>query len=422
MRTATSSFPVLVLVLFLLGTAACERDIAADLATEGPRGATGSSSTASSGGAAEVAEGAGGAGGDGKGGANSGGAGGEIAAPRKETAVVAGWNGEGDPVLFDTATGSVLAVAAGAGLDGGRDLVVDVWLSRLLVREGGAEGAPGEIASYPVVEGSSGLSLGPRKHEARVDGPARLVASPFGAVVLGGDLGEDLGGEPAWWLLSSSGAPSLAAYSPLPASVTTRLLPDGRLRVTALTHGASGDAADMRVALVDAGGVSAPVTVPLPVSPVSAPLSARWAEVAGGGQIIEAAGGDVLVSTFAGGGWPPWMAAGVGPGIERVEQAVSFAGGERLALLVSGAADVVILGVGAGGAPECAAALDLPGAPEPAGPSLARGLVVVGPERVLAATQGGVFLVAISGDCPPSLAVDPGFDGSGLRGPIDVLR
>lgn len=409
MRTATSSFPVLVLLTFLLGTAACERDIAADLATEGPRGATGpsstASSTASSGGAAEVAEGA-------------GGDGGEIAAPRKETAAVAGWNGEGDPVLFDTATGSVLAVAPGAGLDGGRDLVVDVWLSRLLVREGGTGSAPGEIASYPVVEVGSGLSLGPRKHEAWLDGPARLVASPFGAVVLGGDLG----GEPAWWLLSSPGAPSLAAYSPLPASLATLLLPDGRLRVTALTHGASGDAADMRVALVDAGGVSAPVTVPLPVAPVSAPLSARWAEVAGGGQIIEAAGGDVVVSTFAGGGWPPWMAAGVGPGIQRVEQAVSFAGGERLALLVSGAADVVILGVGAGGAPECAAALDLPGAPEPAGPSLARGLVVVGPERVLAATQGGVFLVAISGDCPPSLAVDPGFDGSGLRGPIDVLR
>lgn len=409
MRTATSSFPVLVLMTFLLGLAACKRDIAADLQREGPPGATGSSSTpsstASSGVAAEMAEG-------------GGGAGGEIAAPRKETAVVAGWNGEGDPVLFDTATGSVLAVAPGAGLDGGRDLVVDVWLSRLLVREGGTKGAPGEIASYPVVEGRSGYSLGPRKHEAWVGGPSRLVASPFGAVVLGGDLG----GEPAWWLLSSSGAPSLAAYSPLPASVTTSLLADGRLRVTALTHGASGDAADMRIALVDAGGVSAPVTVPLPGSPVSVPLSARWAEVAGGGQIIEAAGGDVVVSTFAGSGWPPRMGAGVGPGIERVEQAVSFADGERLALLVSGVADVVILGVGAGGAPECAAALDLPGAPEPAGPSLARGLVVVGPERVLAATQGGVFLVAISAACPPSLAVDPGFDGSGLRGPIDVLR
>ncbi len=144
-------------------------------------------------------------------------------------------------------------------------------------------------------------------------------------------------------------------------------------------------------------------------------------ESAGGGQLVDVDGGsgDVVVSTFAGGGWPPWMAAGVGPGIQRVEQATALPGGERLALLVTGAVDLVVVGAGAGGAPECAAALDLPGEVEPAGLFFARGLVAVGPDRVLVATSSGVSAVTVSDDCPPALAVDPDFDGDALRGPLD---
>lgn len=136
---------------------------------------------------------------------------------------------------------------------------------------------------------------------------------------------------------------------------------------------------------------------------------------------MDVSGGDVVVSTFAGSGWPPLVPAGVGPGIERIEQAVSFASGTRLALLTSGAANVVVVTLGAGGAPQCSAALDLPGEPENAGPFFARGLAPVGPDRLIAATSSGVLAVTISGDCPPVLAVDPGFDGGALRGPLEVL-
>jgi hypothetical protein len=333
----------------------------------------------------------------------------------------AGWTEAGDLALFDTKTGEVIALAEGAGLSGPRDLVLDRWRSRLLAVEGGVTaqngvaGEVGEIASYPLLAGESGLALGPRRPEALVAGAARLAASPFGAVVF-----ED-GDTPVWWLLPQEGEPVAAVSSPLPASLKTTYLTDGHLRLTALTHGASGDAVDLRISLVGEDGLSAPIFWPLAASPVSAPPTTRWVESYGGGQLVDAADGDVTVSTFAGSGYPVWMPAGVGPGIERIEQAVSWPDGSRVALLTSGAADLVVFGTTKGGAPECAAALDLPGEAEPAGPSLVRSLLVVGPDRLLAATSSGVYAVTVSADCPPRLAVDPAFEGSGLRGPLAAL-
>lgn len=378
---------------------------------------------------------------------------------------VAGWTAGGKLCVFGSATGVVLAEGEGAGRGGERapgvrDVAVDPWLSRIVTFErgaGGVPGEPGEVASHALGGAGSRLSLGERRHEAWVEGGARLAASPFGVIVFeegvgggdvesagvgsgddggvgagsegveGGDVeGGDVGSEdgngpvPRWRLLPADGAGSVGVPGPPPASLGTALLPDGRLRISALAYGPPGGAADMFVALVAPGGLGEPVAVPLPVSPVSS-SSARWVESAGGGQIVDVSGGDVVVSTFAGSGWPPLVPAGVGPGIERIEQAVSFASGTRLALLTSGAANVVVVTLGAGGAPQCSAALDLPGEPEKAGPFFTRGLAPVGPDRLMVATSSGVLAVTISGDCPPVLAVDPGFDGGALRGPLEVL-
>lgn len=330
-------------------------------------------------------------------------------------AVVAGWTDDGEVVLFDADTGAALAVAPGSDLGGERDLAFDPWRSRLIVFQSDAFDPWGEIAGYPVTAGDLDPWVGPRIHEVWVDGVARVAGSPFGTVVFEESYG------PRWRLVRSDGEPSSSVYAPRPASLATGLSPDGELRLTALTYGAEGDAADVRVALVEPEGVTAPVVVPLSAAPASSPLAARWVESAGGGQLVDvdAGSGDIVVSTFAGGGWPPWMAAGVGPGIERVEQAAALPGGGRLALLVTGAVDLVVVGVGAGGAPECAAALDLPGEVDPAGLFFARGVVAVGPDRLLVATSSGVAAVTVSDDCPPALAVDPGFDGEALRGPLD---
>ena len=89
-----------------------------------------------------------------------------------------------------------------------------------------------------------------------------------------------------------------------------------------------------------------------------------------------------------------------------------------MALLASGSADVVVLSIGAGGAPQCAAALDLPGEAPTPGALFSRGLVAVGPDRVLAATSAGLFALAVGDGCPPALEVDPRFDGSSFVGPI----
>lgn len=327
--------------------------------------------------------------------------------------LAAGWTDAGDPVLFDSATGALIAGAPGGDLGGERDLVVDPWLARLLVFESDAEDPWGEIASYPLVAAGSGLLLGPRQHQVWVDGVARLAASPFGAVVFEDGYG------PRWRLLRSDGQPSASVFGPRPASLQTTLLADGGFGLTALTYGPDGDSPDLRVATLLPDGVATPVMVPLPVLPLSRPLSARWVESAAGGQVVDVASGDVLVSASAGEA-PVLMPLGVGPGIERVEQAATFPGGGRLALLTSGAANLVVATVGAGGAPGCAAALALPGEPGKAGLFFARGLLVVGPERVLVATSSGVFAIAVSDECPPLLALDLAFDGEALRGPLDL--
>lgn len=337
---------------------------------------------------------------------------GESAASSK-IPVAAGWTDGGDVVLFDTGTGHVLATAPGPGLGGERDVAVDPWYHRLIVFESDAADPWGEIVTYPLDDGDDGASLGARQHRVWIDGTARVTGSPFGVVVFEDGYG------PRWRLVREDGTPTASVYGPRPASLATALLPDGGFRISALTYGPSGEAADLRVALVGPEGVEAPVTVPLVVTPPSTPPSARWVASAGGGHLVDVAAGDVVISTFAGGGWPPLMPVGVGPGIARVEQAAAFPGGERLALATTGTVDLVIAGIGPGGAPECAAALDLPGDVEEAALFFARGLAVVGPDRVLAATSEGVFAVTVSSGCPPALAVDPGFDGSALRGPID---
>ena len=341
--------------------------------------------------------------------------------------IAAGWSDMGEVVLFDALDGEVLSAAPGADLGGERDLVVDPWLSRLIVFEADSEDPWGEVALYPLVpsvgdgasgaggaDGADGVALGPREHEVWVDGTARLAASPSGAVLFEESYGA------RWRLVRADGVPSASVAAPRPASIATDLLPDGRLRVTALTYGFSGDDADMRVAVVGPEGIDTPVAVPLSTPPVSMPLGARWVQSADGGHLVDVASGDVVLSTVAGGGWPALAPVGVGPGIVGVEQAAVFPGGERLALLTSGAVDLVVVGLGSGGAPECAAGLDLPGEVEAAGLFFARGLAIVGADRLLVATTGGVAAVTVSDDCPPLLEVDAGFDGSALRGPLGM--
>jgi hypothetical protein len=242
-----------------------------------------------------------------------------------------------------------------------------------------------------------------------------VATSPFGAVVFEDGYG------PRWRLLRADGMPSASVFGPRPASIATGLLPGGGFRVAALTYGVEDDEADIRVAEIGPTGIGTPVTVPVLVPPIASPPAARWVESAGGGQLVDAANGDVWITPFAGSGWPSWMPVGVGPGVTRVEQVAAFSGGDRLALLTTGTVDLVVASLGPGGAPQCAAALDLPGEVSKAPLFFARGLATVNANRLLVATSSGVFAVTVSDDCPPSLAIDPDFEGSALRGPLDML-
>ncbi|MEZ4294938.1 MAG: hypothetical protein R3B70_08165 [Polyangiaceae bacterium] len=137
---------------------------------------------------------------------------------------------------------------------------------------------------------------------------------------------------------------------------------------------------------------------------------------------MKTAAGEVWMSTVAGGGWPAWMPVGVGDAGGSVVQAISLGGGERVAFLMSGAARVIVARVGSGGAPECAAALELPGEVRDEGALFTRGLVAVGRRRILVATSVGVVAVRVSEACPPVLQIEPTFHGEVLRGPIDGGR
>ncbi len=329
--------------------------------------------------------------------------------------VAAGWTAEGDVALFDGTTGGILASSSGGGLGGERDLAFDPWFSRLLVFEGDAEGTWGEVASYPVLPGEAGPSLGERDHEVWIDGVARVAASPFGALVFEDGYG------PRWRLVRADGQPSSSVFGPRPVSLATGPLSDGGFRAEALTYGIEDDAADIRVAQVGPTGIDVPVTVPLLVPPMSSPPTARWVESAGGGQLVDVESGEVWITTFAGSGWPSWMPVGLEPGVTGVEQVAPFPGGDRLALLTTGAFDLVVASIGPGGAPQCAAGLDLPGEAEKAPLFFARGLVPVSATRVLVATSTGVLAVTLSGDCPPALAIDPDFESDALKGPLDRL-
>lgn len=337
-------------------------------------------------------------------------------APDTPPPLVAGWTSDGEVALFDAATGAVLASAAGGGLSGERDVAFDPWQSRILVFEGDPEGTWGEIASYALGGGGgdSGPSLGARKHEVWIDGVARVAASPFGAVVFEDGYGA------RWRLLRADGGASPSVSGPRPMSLATEVLADGGLRVTALTYGLEGDAPDLRVAQVGPTGIDAPVTVPVLAPPLSSPPAARWVVSAGGGHLADAVNGQAMITTFAGSGWPAWMPVGAGEGVTRIEQAAAFPGGDRVALLTSGGVDLIVFSTGPGGAPACAAALDLPGDPEKAPLFFARGLVPVSATRLLVATTSGVRAVDVSADCPPSLAIDEDFGGGALRGPLDA--
>jgi hypothetical protein len=318
---------------------------------------------------------------------------------------------------IDGFRGAVLASAVAERFVTARDVAYDPWRRRIVVFEGRDES--GEIASYPVSPDPAAPRLGARDHVAWVDGVARVWTCPVGIVVF-----EDLFG-PRWKVVETDGvqAPSIAA--PRPASVSS-IPEEGGLGIMALTYGFAGLPPHLhRVSAdIEAGESLDPVQTPLGVDPATEPPTTRLVPrpAIGDAVLVDVDGGRATLRIIAASGlsWPIPVAAGAP--IQRIEHAVSLRGGEVVIALAASPASLVAISMGGGSGTIAQASLALPGVVREEAQFFSRDLVPLSDERVLAATDAGVFAVVVRSAADGlTLSFDDGFEGRGLRGPLDPV-
>jgi hypothetical protein len=320
------------------------------------------------------------------------------------------WTAAGELAVVDGVTGAVRQRLATTG-GGERDVAYDPWRGRVLTFEGVEEGS-GEIAAYPVYSGRRGPRLGRRAHQAWIDGRARLLPSPHGAVVFEEGYGE------RWKLLGASPAPSVLA--PPPVSAWLSIGPSG-----VAVHGLSRDPALVRrAARVSASGLEPPIEETLDAAPASLSSTARLvpAPARGDAVLVDVVGTFLLVRLVAGASAGPAALVPLPARGMRIEAAVPFDDGQVVALLMSGRSEVMAIAVGADGAVTSVAHAPLPGEVTPAPTFFSRDLAAQGEGRVLAATSAGVHALRLQHH-PGGvhLGLLGSFDGSALRGPLATL-
>ncbi|MFO0760186.1 MAG: hypothetical protein U0359_27140 [Byssovorax sp.] len=326
------------------------------------------------------------------------------------------WTSNGRVAVVSGKTGAARQVADTALLGGERDLVYDPFQKRLMVFEQDSESDAGEIASYALVPGPNGALLAPRVHESWVDGDLRMLASSLGIVVFEQSYG-------GWWKLFFSDEESVSSVAaPMPSSAWISPTGSG-IAIRGLTV-TPGLPLYRRSADAQWTSVSAPVTSSLGIFPAGAVPTARLMPApARGDAVLFDVTGSSLAMRFVNGPVPgPAVLLPLGAGGQRIEQAVPIDGGEVALLLVSGQSRLVAVEINAAGGIASSAEVALPGAVRKETQFFSHDLALLGPRRALAATSTGVYAVSIGRDAGGvHLAIDPGFDGSMLRGPVEAL-
>ena len=320
------------------------------------------------------------------------------------------WTAGGELAVVDGLTGAVRRrLATTGGVE--RDVAFDPWQERVLAFEGDDDGG-GEIVAHPLVPGRDGPRPGGRAHLAWVDGRARLLPSPFGVVVFEEGYGE------RWQLLGASPGPSVIA--PPPASAWLSIDPSG-VRVNAL---ARGPGLERLAARVDPTGLAPPSAATILAASASGPSTARLVPgpAPGVAVLVDVVGASLSVRLVASDSTGPGALVPLAARGMRIEAAVPLEGGEMVALLMSGPAEVMVIAVDPGGAVSAAAHAPLPGQVTAAPTFFSRDLAAHGSGGVLAATSAGVFsLRVLRGSGGVQLGIERGFDGSALRGPVTAL-
>ena len=323
------------------------------------------------------------------------------------------WTPSGDLAIVDGSSGAMKDHLVTLELAGARDVAYDPATQRAWIAESDDEGALGEIASYPVIEGAGGVVLGPRLHEASLTGEARLLPSPLGVVSF-----EDEGG--GRWRLLGGGTPSapVAVAAPMSAWLTTGA---GGTTVHALAYGAVSGELDALAAEAQPGLLAAAKSEPFGLEAGTLPPCARVvaAPLRGGALMLDVSGSFLSVRSAKGASVGAPAIVPLGASGLRIEDAVSLRGGKLVAVLLSGTTEVVALEIDPGLHVASMARLKLPGHPAPSAALLSHDLAEQGYGRMVAATSAGVFSIQIRKDpTGVQLGLAPGFEGGGLRGPI----
>ena len=327
------------------------------------------------------------------------------------------WTRQGDLAIINGKTGVVNQLAPTASVSGQPDLIYNPWTSEAMVFELDEDTQAGELSSYPVYHGPSGAVLGSRAHRWWIDGEVRLLAAPLGYVIFEASHGD------RWKVLFQDQQTTLNVLAPSPPSAwVTRASGEG-FTVHAMSYSLVGPIFRHTVS-VGLHTVSALETSSLAIDPASDPPTARMmpAPALGDAVLFDVVGSDLAVRLVKGPDAEPVFTVPLGkPGL-RVEHALAFDGGEVALLLLSGDSRVMALEISAEGEIKSAATLLLPGVVREEKRFFSHDLEALGPHRALAATSVGVFAIRMTrSGAGISLALDPGFAGADLRGPIAAL-
>lgn len=327
------------------------------------------------------------------------------------------WTSQGDLAVIDGKTGAIKQLAPTSYLGGQPDLIYDPWTSEAVVFELDDEAQTGEISSYPALLGPSGVHLGARVHRAWIDGEARLLPAPGGYVIFEASYGE------RWKVLFADQWTTSNVIAPCPASawVTPGIQQD--FTIHAMSYGDGGSILRHGVS-VSGHSLSALTTSALGAAPAGDPPTARMipAPALGDALLFDVVGSDLAVRLVNGSIVTPAGLAPLGMAGLRIEHALGLDGGEVALLLLSGESRVMAVETSSEGGLKSFATLALPGVVREEKRFFSHDLVVLGPRGALAATSVGVFSIRMTrSGAGVSLALEPGFAGAGLRGPIAAI-
>ncbi len=320
--------------------------------------------------------------------------------PADEVWYGVGFASGGEVVVFDVQTGAVTSSAEGGG-GTPRDVAVDVWGSRVWVLEENEEASGGEIRVCPLQEGAVGACA----HAAWVDGGAAMFATHEGLWVF------EHATYGSRWKVLREGTIAKGVHAPRPASIWRE-----GARMEALSYGVADDELTRLSGTLTEDGLV--VTMgPNLGAPTILPPTARFMPTSGEtGLLWDVAGRDLAVRRVLAEGAEAAEALGVGPGIERIE-AVERLGGAALVLSTN---TLWIAEMGAGDVVTSVTGVALGGEVRRAGTFFSRDLATAG-DRALVATDQGVRAIVVEKD-GGSVFLDERFEGSQLRGPLEVVR